>query len=102
MSDKPKPSSASELDKLHDSGADMSASVMPDLHCEPAREMIAKGNNITGIYVRARSIRDGWGSHDIAELDEDSLEIWLKSRGPVSDWAIDAFKVILGHRDTKK
>lgn len=64
----------------------------PELHCDPFREDRWKDH--TGIYVRARSLRDGWGSFDIAQLTEDSLLAWLNS-GP--DKATGTVLALLRH-----
>lgn len=72
----------------------MTENVPPmELHCDPMREDRYK--NATGIYVRARSIREGWGSFDIAQLDRDSVVVWARSRGPASPWAVNVILLLL-------
>lgn len=50
----------------------------------------------TGIPIRA--LRDGkWGNADVFELDRESLVEWVRSRGPVSDWAVSIIEILLLH-----
>ena len=52
----------------------------------------------TGIYVRAFSKEENHhGSYDIAELDAESLLVWLRSRGGDNPWAEDVVGILLGH-----
>lgn len=63
------------------------------LRIDPAR----KGKfETTGIYVRAL---DGtvWVSADIADLDRESLIVWLRSRGGDNTWAENVVAMLLGH-----
>ena len=63
-----------------------------DLKVDPARVGIGK----TGLLVRAQ--RDGkWGNVDIIELDRESLQAWVQSRGPVSTWATSTIEYLLGY-----
>ncbi|HSW83498.1 MAG TPA: hypothetical protein VLH12_08490 [Usitatibacter sp.] len=53
----------------------------------------------TGIYVRAkRGTR--WGSYDIAELAQDSLIAWLRSRGGSNEWAERVVLILLDYEVT--
>jgi hypothetical protein len=51
----------------------------------------------TGIYVRALDQEGRWGSHDIAQLDRESLLAWLRSRGGDNLWAENCVLLLLGH-----
>lgn len=49
-----------------------------------------------GIPVRAK--RDGkFGTHDLAELDTDSIKRWLRSRGGANEWAENTVLILLHH-----
>ncbi len=50
----------------------------------------------TGIYIRAKA-DEKWGSYDIAQLDKDSLLLFLRSRGGDNPWAEDCIGIMLGH-----
>lgn len=54
------------------------------------------GEPFTGIYVRALN-GDKWESVDLAQLDRDSLLIFLRSRGGENPWAEDVVGILLGH-----
>lgn len=50
----------------------------------------------TGIYVRA--LLDGhYESVDIAHLERESLQAWLRSRGGENSWAETVVMLLLGH-----
>lgn len=51
----------------------------------------------TGIFVRAKNSEGRWDSVDIAELDKESLLVWLKSRGGDNPWAESTVLILLGH-----
>lgn len=51
----------------------------------------------TGIYVRAKD-GERWVDADIACLDLESLNTWLRSRGGENDWAESVVRHLLGHR----
>lgn len=68
-----------------------------DLLCDPMRE--DKFNDATGIYVRARSLRDGIGSFDMAQLDDDSLQRWLNSSPGL---ATNTVRALLGYGEYGK
>ena len=51
----------------------------------------------TGIYVRAIGTDGQWGNYDIAELDRESLDSWLRSRDSI-DWPINVVMILLGWR----
>jgi hypothetical protein len=68
---------------------------LPDLHCDPMRE---DQYRMSGIHVRAYSLRDGWGSYDLSQLKADDLKIWLRSRDPCCDWAVHTVLIILGYK----
>jgi len=53
----------------------------------------------TGIYVRARGSDGSWGSFDIAHLEKDSLQRWLRSRGGNNPWAESVVYTLLGYED---
>lgn len=68
-----------------------------DLRTDPKREDEVN-RDLTGIYVRAVGQSGKWGSHDIAELDTDSLKTWLTSRGGSNPRAEDTVLILLGHQ----
>lgn len=70
----------------------MTASAVIELRVDSSRIGVTE----TGIYVRAKH-DDKWGSHDIAELDRDSLRAWLRSRGGDNPWAESVVEALLGH-----
>jgi hypothetical protein len=50
----------------------------------------------SGVFVRAK--RDGkWGSHDVIELTAESFVRFLRSRGEVSDWAVNMALILGGY-----
>lgn len=51
----------------------------------------------TGIYVRAQDSHGKWINADIAQLDPESLLIWLRSRDGNNPWAEDVVGILLGH-----
>lgn len=51
----------------------------------------------TGIYVRAMTPDKTIRNADIAELDTESLDAWLRSRDSI-EWPISVVKLIMGHR----
>lgn len=51
----------------------------------------------TGIYVRALMPDGAVDNADIAELDVESLDTWLRSRDSI-EWPISVVKLIMGHR----
>ena len=51
----------------------------------------------TGIYVRAHTGGTQYANFDIAELDAESLLVWLRSRGGDNPWAEDVVGILLGH-----
>lgn len=53
----------------------------------------------TGIFVRAQEVDGSWTSADIADLNRESLDAWLRSRGGENDWAESVVRILLGHRD---
>ena len=61
---------------------------------DPDRERLA---DITGIYVRAQNTEGRWISADIAQLDTDSLNEWLRSRGGENEWAESVVRILQGH-----
>ena len=67
---------------------------MSDLRTATTRE-IPYLHGLTGIYVRAIGQDGRWDSYDIAELDRDSLDFWLRSRDSI-DWPIGVVKSMLG------
>lgn len=60
---------------------------------------VGPGNHqSTGIYVRATSGNSvQYASFDIAELDAESLLVWLRSRGGDNPLAEDVVGILLGH-----
>lgn len=50
----------------------------------------------TGIYVRAHMPDGAVDNADIAELDADSLDAWLRARDSI-EWPISVVKLIMGH-----
>ncbi|QGJ88936.1 hypothetical protein PBI_TEAMOCIL_85 [Microbacterium phage Teamocil] len=64
------------------------------MRTDPERAALA---DATGVYVRAQRPDDRWDSVDMAELDRESLIEFVKSRGPVTDWARDLVLLLLGH-----
>jgi hypothetical protein len=68
----------------------------PVLVADPARTHL---HGTTGIYVSAQSTNGVWTNLDIAELDKDSLQQWLRSRGGVNTWAESVVYHLLGHHD---
>jgi hypothetical protein len=65
-----------------------------DLRVDPDRE--GRLHAATGIYVRATHA-DRWGTFDIAELDQPSLNAFLRSRGGDNPWAESVVEILLGH-----
>ena len=50
----------------------------------------------TGIFVRAQDPdTNRWGTYDIAQLDKDSLFVWLMSKG--EEWSLNTVGILLGH-----
>lgn len=66
---------------------------MIELKMDPQRAGIMD----TGIFVRAKGDDGKWHNADIAELDKDSLLVWLQSRGGSNRWAEDVIGILLGH-----
>lgn len=62
------------------------------LRVDPARE----GWDETGILVRAK-LGETWVNADIAVLDTDSLNRFLRSRGGENAWAEGVVRIMLGH-----
>lgn len=62
-----------------------------DLQADPDRA----NYRMTGIYVRAVNTAGKWDSVDIAHLDRESLDAWLRSRG--IDWPVWVAMFLLGH-----
>ena len=58
-------------------------------------------HGLTGIFVRAKH-GGKWGAFDIAELDEPSLMVWLRSRGGDNPWAESTVAILLGHQATEE
>ena len=50
----------------------------------------------TGIPVRALNANGSWDAVDIAHLDRESLDAWLRSRETI-DWPVDVVMILLGH-----
>ena len=71
---------------------------MKDLHTDPAREDHNPDSYLTGIYVRAIRSDGKWGNADIAELNRESLDAWLRSRDSI-DWPIGVVMILLGWRN---
>lgn len=65
-----------------------------ELRTDEAREGAVMG---CGIMVRALSQAGQYESFDIAELDRQSLFVWLRSRGGSNPWAENVVLVLLGH-----
>lgn len=68
-----------------------------NLVIDPERWRKYGTENVTGIYVSAKSHDGDWLSADIAVLDKPSLLRWLKSRGGDNAWAEDVVGILLGH-----
>lgn len=51
----------------------------------------------TGIPIRA-NVNGHWGTFDIVHLKWESLIEWLRSRGEVSDFAVNVVLLLLGHQ----
>lgn len=65
---------------------------MADLRVDPARRDL---DETTGIYIRA--LDEGrWVSIDIATLDRESLDAWLREREDI-EWPISVVMLLLGH-----
>lgn len=69
---------------------------MKELTTAPDRE-VEELEDATGIYVRARFTDGTFGTVDIAQLDVESLDHWLRSRDNI-DWPISVVKMVFGHR----
>lgn len=72
-----------------------------NLKIDPERTKFVTERGVrTGIYVRAQR-GEGWESVDIAELDRDSLLVWLASRDDAPDggkrWRENVVLILLGH-----
>lgn len=67
---------------------------MTDPKVDPTR--VAKYNDYTGIYVRAK-YADNWGSFDMAELDRASLFHFLRKNGGANLWAENIVLQMLDH-----
>jgi hypothetical protein len=67
-----------------------------ELTIMPSR-MPARFRSITGIFVRAQTPDGKWVNADIAQLDEESLTKWLRSRGGDNPWAESVVRILLGH-----
>lgn len=65
---------------------------MKNLTVDPDRTHLPE----TGIYVRALNPEERWVSADIAHLNRDGLDEWLRSRDSI-EWPINVVKAILGH-----
>lgn len=65
------------------------------LKVNPKRE--GRHEDFTGIYVRAQRSDGTYDSVDFTCLDRDSLIAWLRSRGPVSDWAMSVLLFMCGY-----
>lgn len=63
-----------------------------ELRADPERVDLGS----TGIYVRAKR-GEKYDSIDIIELDRDSLQTWLRSRGGENEWAESCVAILLGH-----
>lgn len=66
------------------------------LRTDPGREFDGD-QGVTGIYVRAQRSDGRWGNADIAELDKESLDIWLRSRQSI-EWPIGVVMILLDHQ----
>lgn len=55
----------------------------------------------TGIYVRALNTEGRMGNADIAHLNRDSLDEWLRSRDSI-EWPIGVVKALLGHPQERR
>lgn len=64
---------------------------MTDLRVAPER----RGQEGTGIYVRAKDVDERWISADIASLTRESLDRWLRSRDSI-EWPIGVVMILLG------
>ena len=51
----------------------------------------------TEIYVRAQNAKGRYENADIAELNKESLQEWLRSRGGDNPWAENCVALLLGH-----
>ena len=69
---------------------------MKELTTAPDRE-VEELEDATGIYVRARFSDGTFGNVDIAQLDAESLDHWLRSRDSI-EWPVSVVKILLGHR----
>ncbi len=67
-----------------------------ELRVDPERYDPEDDSNKTTIFVRAK-LNEQWLSVDIADLDKESLLVWLRSRGGKSEWAEDTVGIMLGH-----
>jgi hypothetical protein len=56
------------------------------------------GEDVTGIYVRAKDSDGKWTTADIAVLKYVSLRSWLRSRGGANDWAESVVFTLLGYK----
>lgn len=69
-----------------------------DMYLKVDATRLPENNGIgigTGIYVRAK-LHDMWGNYDIAYLDTESLDRWLRSRDSI-ELPINVVKVLLSH-----
>jgi hypothetical protein len=68
---------------------------------EPLKLLIDKERKklptYTGIYVRAMDEDGQVMTCEIEELDKESLISWIRSRGPVSNWAVETLLVVMGY-----
>ena len=60
---------------------------------DPDRRMFQSGY----IMVRAKNPEGGFESVCLAQLDQDSLLRWLRSRGGDNPWAENVVGILLGH-----
>ena len=69
---------------------------IPTLRTDPDRET-HRNHNATGIYVRAIGEDGKLGAYDIAELDAESLTVFLRRDGGSNPLAENVVRIILGH-----
>lgn len=75
----------------------MTAVIEHRYRVDPKRRRRAR----SGVFVRAfvRTDKgDVYGSYDVADLDAESVQMWLRSRGEQNKWAEQFVMILLGHR----
>lgn len=55
------------------------------------------GDEVTGIYVRAKDSNGKFQNADIAVLTRESMHHWLRSRGGENLWAENTVAALLGY-----